>query len=65
MKRDDYESPPCHCPDCSQAGVTDKPLRRDPRSGKWLHGYALKAVYDAEADFWARVRAKDHARADR
>ena len=63
MKREDFEAPPCQCPECTQAGVTDKSLRRDPRSGKWLHGYALKGVYLAEAEFWARVKRLGDAKA--
>lgn len=47
MKRADFEREPCQCPECRQAGVDDKPQRRDPQTGKWLHGYALKRGYDA------------------
>ena len=57
MKREDHEGPPCSCPLCVAAGVDDKPIRRDYRSGKWVHGYDLKRLYDAQADFWNRVKA--------
>jgi hypothetical protein len=57
VKREDYEGPPCHCEACVMADITDKPIRRDYRSGKWVHGYELKKLYQAEADFWNRVKA--------
>lgn len=57
MKREDFEGPPCHCPDCVRADVTEKPIRRDYRTGKWVHGYELRKLYEAEADFWNRVKA--------
>lgn len=57
MKREDFEAFPCGCGECVQAGVNTKPQRRDPRSGKWLHGYDLKRLYDAEASFWQQFRA--------
>lgn len=47
MNRADYIGPPCACPECTQAGVTHRETRRDPRSGAWLHGYALRRWYDA------------------
>lgn len=47
MKREDHEQGPCTCGDCQQAGVSHLNQRRDPFSGKWLHGYDLKRLYDA------------------
>jgi hypothetical protein len=61
MKPEDYEAPPCSCPECTQAGVTDLPLRRDPWSGEWLHGYKLTGWYDAKRHFdemAKRIKAK-------
>ena len=49
-----FEREPCHCPRCVQAGVEDRPQKRDPRGGHWLHGYDLKRLYEAEAAFWQR-----------
>lgn len=51
MKREDFEGEPCSCAECSQAGVTDKPLIRDRYTGVWLHGYNLKRWYEAKAKF--------------
>lgn len=47
MRREDFERAPCKCPECQQAGVTDLEQRRDPQTGGWLHGYALRRWYDA------------------
>lgn len=49
MKRADYEREPCTCGTCRQAGVDQLNQRRDPYSGKWLHGYELKRLHDAAA----------------
>jgi hypothetical protein len=57
MKRDDFEGPPCSCPDCTQAGIAGANTQRDPKTGKWLHGYALKRVLESRAEFWERVKA--------
>lgn len=57
MKRRDFEADPCACPLCVQAGVTKKFLRRDPHSGKWLHGYDLKRWHEAHDRFQALARA--------
>lgn len=56
MKREDFEREPCTCPECVQAGVDDKPQRRDRYTGEWLHGYPLKRNHDAEAAFWRKFR---------
>ena len=47
MKREDWQKDPCGCPECRQAGVGDVPQQRDPQTGCWLHGYALRRVRDA------------------
>ncbi len=57
MTREDFEGPCCHCSLCVMADVTDKPIRRDGTTGKWLHGRELRKAYEAEADFWAKVKA--------
>lgn len=57
MKAEDFTAPPCNCPECFQAGVTDKELRRDPRTGKLLHGQALRRWYEARDQFFA-LKAK-------
>ena len=54
----DHERGPCTCAECAQAGVSEQPQKRDPRSGKWLHGYDLKRLYDAQARFWETFRAQ-------
>lgn len=51
MKNEDMEGPPCQCPACFQAGVTDKPQRRDPWTGQLLHGDALRRWYAAREEF--------------
>lgn len=51
MKLEDIEGPPCKCPACFQAGVSDKPQRRDPRSGELLHGEPLRRWYEARETF--------------
>lgn len=55
MKREDYEQQPCSCAECRQAGVSHLFQKRDPRSGVLLHGYPLRRLYDAEAEFWRRL----------
>lgn len=51
MKAGDFIGVECHCINCTQAGIGGSVTRRDPRSGEWLHGYALKHWYDAKAKF--------------
>lgn len=63
MTRDDFERHPCDCGECRQAGVSDRPQRRDPQRGDWMHGYRLKGYYDSRADFLARVQAIDARKA--
>jgi hypothetical protein len=57
MKPSDIQAAPCHCGECRQAGVTDLALRRDPMSGRWLHGYDLRRWYTAKAEFIRKARA--------
>jgi hypothetical protein len=57
MKTEDFVGPPCDCPDCRQAGVTDLNTKRDPWTGKWLHGYDLKRLYEAQQKFLREARA--------
>ena len=56
MKAADFEREPCFCGECQQAGVSERPQKRDPRTGKWLHGYELRRLYEAEANFWDKFR---------
>ncbi len=57
MKSEDYERPPCACERCVVAGVSDKPQRRDPWTGIWLHGRELANWYRAKADFDEQMKA--------
>ncbi len=56
MKPVDYIGDCCECPECSQAGVSEKPIRRDPRSGAWMHGQALRRWYEAYENFQRLAR---------
>lgn len=56
MKAADFISGPCGCPECRQAGVDAVERRRDPRSGEWLHGFALRRWLDARNKFMAEAR---------
>lgn len=58
MNTKDFIAAPCRCGACVQAGVTALELRRDPRSGAWLHGYDLKRWYAARDE--ARQMLKQH-----
>ena len=51
MKREGFKAPPCTCPECRQAGVSDRELVRDPQRGRWLHGHELRRWYEAQAQF--------------
>ena len=57
MSQKDFVGEPCGCGECVQAGVSHLQQVRDPRSGKWLHGYELSRWYEA------RQRFRDAARA--
>jgi len=48
MKTQDFIREPCSCGECQQAGVSALEQRRDPWTGKWLHGYDLKRWYQAK-----------------
>jgi len=52
----DHIAPPCSCPECYQAGVTKLEQRRDPYSGKLLHGYPLRRWYEAREQFRKAAR---------
>ena len=51
------EQAPCACPECFQAGVSERPQLID-RYGEPLHGYALKRVWEARDAFWRLVDTK-------
>ena len=53
----DFIGPPCGCPACVQAVVNEHEQRRDPWTGKWLHGYDLKRWYEARERARAAYRA--------
>lgn len=57
MSQKDFIGPPCDCGACRQANVDALEQVRDPRSGKWLHGYQLKAWYGARDKFREAARA--------
>ena len=57
MKREDFVSPACSCPQCEQAGVTELEGRRDPWTGSVAHGYDLRRWYEARAKFRKAARA--------
>lgn len=48
MKPEDFIGEPCTCGECRQAQVSQLPSRRDPWTGKWLHGYPLRRLYEAK-----------------
>lgn len=48
---EDMISPPCGCPECFQAGVSEKDQRRDPQTGAWMHGESLRRWYEARENF--------------
>jgi hypothetical protein len=56
VKREDFEQAPCACGACVQAGVSERPQKRDPKSGAWMHGYQLKCWYEAQDAFWQRFK---------
>lgn len=57
MKREDFIGAPCSCGECVQAGVSHEEIRRDPDSGRWMHGYSLKRFYENYARFKREARA--------
>ena len=54
MRPEDIEQPPCQCEACVLAGISHKPVRRDPRTGQLLHGKALRKWWEAHDAFWAQ-----------
>lgn len=56
LKAADFIGPCCDCPPCQQSGVSDRPTRRDPATGRWLHGHALWSWYEAKSRFEATAR---------
>jgi hypothetical protein len=57
MNKSDFVGFPCGCGECVQAGVSNREQRRDPHTGKWLHGYALKRWYESRDRFQQLARA--------
>lgn len=57
MKTDDIYGPPCGCGECIQAGVAEEQTRRDPYTGRMIHGYELRRGLDAFKTFMQRARA--------
>lgn len=56
MRPQDVQGEPCACEACVLAGVSGRPVRRDPRTGRWMHGRELRKWWDAHDAFWARVK---------
>lgn len=57
MRAIDIIGDPCSCGECRQAGISHEPIRRDPKTGAWMHGYTLKAWYEARAKFYELAKA--------
>lgn len=56
MKAEDIYGDPCGCGECIQAGVAEEPTRRDPYSGRMIHGYELRRGLDAFKAFQQAAR---------
>jgi hypothetical protein len=56
VKPADYIGPACACGQCVQAGVDRRLQRRDPDTGAWLHGYALKRWYESADGCLAAIK---------
>lgn len=56
MNHHDFRQPPCCCAECRQAGVDTLEQVRDPHTGRFLHGHALRRWYEARAEFKKRAR---------
>lgn len=54
---------PCGCRLCTEAGVSDRRIRLDPRSGEWLHGEQLRRWYAAREAFQGLIREAGFATA--
>lgn len=57
MKDADFIAPPCDCAECRQAGVSHLEIRRDPYTGRWLHGYELRRWWTSFNAYRASARA--------
>lgn len=57
MTQKDFIGEPCACGECVQAGVSYLQQVRDPRTGGWLHGYALSRWYEARERFREAARS--------
>ncbi len=57
MKIEDVYGPVCGCGECIQAGVATEQTRRDPYTGRMIHGYELRRGLDAYAECMAKCRA--------
>ncbi len=53
----DLTAEPCDCGECIQANVTSERRRRDPHTGRLMHGYELRRWLDAKAKFVETARA--------
>lgn len=47
---------PCHCGECLQAGVSDRPSVIDTKTGEQLHGYSLRRWHEARDTFITAFR---------
>lgn len=56
MRTEDIFGPVCGCGECIQAGVGDERQRRDPATGRLLHGYELRRGLDAYKRFQELAR---------
>lgn len=57
MKTQDIYGPICGCGECIQAGVATEQTRRDPHTGRMIHGYELRRGLDAFEAFKKAARA--------
>lgn len=57
IRPEDINGPICGCGECIQAGVETERTRRDPHTGRMMHGHALRAWLDAFAAFKTAARA--------
>ncbi len=57
MKPADLYGPVCGCQECRAAGVEREQTRRDPATGRLLHGFELKRGLEAFARFQREARA--------
>lgn len=57
VKAADIYGPICGCGECLQAGVASEQQRRDPYTGRMIHGYELRRGLDAFRECMAKARA--------